>query len=39
MVDIPSRPRNTIIPGCLVDAVVVCTRREACSIQGIDWQF
>ena len=28
MVDTPSRPRNTIIPGCLVDAIVVVRPEE-----------
>jgi propionate CoA-transferase len=28
LVDTPSRPRNTIIPGCLVDAIVVVEQEE-----------
>ena len=28
LVDTPSRPRNTIIPGCLVDAVVVVEEKD-----------
>ena len=28
LVDTPSRPRNAIIPGCLVDAIVVAEPQE-----------
>ena len=28
LVDTPSRPRNAIIPGCLVDAIVVAEPEE-----------
>lgn len=28
LADVPSRPRNAVIPGCLVDAIVVCEPEE-----------